>query len=148
MTPLNNYTESECSQSEVKLKTENDKALELLTEAVDLYESLNKGLILSNMIENVEKASKFYSLQPSIILYAINNGVLTAHKTFLKQEFRCVENDITPSTPDTLPPPDLSEFIEHQTFLNENRQSENENVYPITVRSEEEEEEEEGKEKQ
>lgn len=99
------------------------QALEILTEAVTLFQELNDGVVLAARAEHLEKVSKIYALQPSIILFAYKNGIPQAHNHFLKKEFRseCKGNVASPNssvpsmkmkeppnTPTTLSPPTLS----------------------------------------
>jgi len=70
--------------------TEDDRTLQLLIEAVQLFEDLNKGKVLAARAEHIEKVAELTGVQPVILTYAFKFGTLKAHKLFTKKESRSV----------------------------------------------------------
>lgn len=76
----------ETSDNEAVVSSESKAAYTLLCEAMELFTELQRGSILAAKSENLEKTSKIFNLQPSIILYAYNHGLKRAHDTFFCRE--------------------------------------------------------------
>lgn len=88
-----------------EFRVEKDRALQILSESVETFELLNEGVMLAARAENLEKVSKLFGLQPNIILYAVKNGVISAHDMFARPEFnkkvQTKQVQTMPTTPTT-----------------------------------------------
>jgi len=67
--------------------SDNDRAMSVLSEAVSLFEDLQRGCSLSLRHTHLEEVSKVSGVSPAIILYGYRHGPLRAHRLFLKKEF-------------------------------------------------------------
>jgi len=65
-----------------------DRALSVLSVAVDLFEDMQKGCSLEKRHTHLEEVSKLTGVSPPIILYAYKNGTLRAHDLFVKEELK------------------------------------------------------------
>jgi hypothetical protein len=65
-----------------------DRALSVLTTAVNLFEDLQRGCSLGNRVAHLEEISKLTGVSPPIILYAYKHGILQAHDLFVKEEIK------------------------------------------------------------
>lgn len=68
--------------------SEDNRTLQLLIEAVQLFEDLNKGKVLAARAEHIEKVAELTGVQPVILTYAFKFGTLKAHRLFTKKETR------------------------------------------------------------
>lgn len=66
--------------------SETEKCLEVLGDAVKLYEEANQAAMASAKAENLKTTAELTGVQPSIILYASRLGVLRAHNCFLNKK--------------------------------------------------------------
>lgn len=82
---------------DIETLTDNDRALQILIEAVSLFEDLNRGKLLEVRAENLKSSAELTGVQPAIILYAHKHGPLRAHSLFLKKQFRPEPADKTKS---------------------------------------------------
>lgn len=72
-----------------KVICEQDRALSVLSVAVNLFDDLQRGCSLTNRNTHLEEASKLTGVSPPIILYAYKYGTLQAHDLFVKEEMKC-----------------------------------------------------------
>lgn len=87
--------------------TDTDRAFQILTEAVTLYENLQNGVMMAAAAENLKSAAELTGIQPCIIQYARRFGTLRAHNVFLKKQFQAKSPESTPPTPSP-PSPNVS----------------------------------------
>lgn len=86
-----------------KVVCEQDRALSVLSVAVNLFDDLQRGCSLTQRNTHLEEVSKLTGVSPPIILYAYKYGTLQAHDLFVKEEIKgskrsdAVDNACPPS---------------------------------------------------
>lgn len=66
--------------------TDDEKAFQILSEAVHLYKESLKGLMLSNRPEVLKEVAATTGVSATILLYASKFGILKAHMMFRREE--------------------------------------------------------------
>lgn len=65
---------------------ETKRALCILKEAVELLDSINKGVVLSQLATSLKTTAEITGVQPSIVMYAQKHGIFKAHNMFFKDK--------------------------------------------------------------